>query len=519
MNMKTRWHIHFAVVLIPFSIPLAAGVYWLWMNQMLILWAGASAALGVCWWLIIRLFRSHRSNLELLDVSTAIGSSPQNQQAYKTIEAISVVRRSSNPDLSSSQFYIQTLLEVMQSVAKQYHPKSKDALLEIKLPYLLKVIEMLAQDLRVNLAENIPGSHVFSLNDFARSQRFASRSRELYRIFRIVTAGLDPVSAMIRELKMVTNQSILSQSADELKRWLIDAYIKKIGYYAIELYSGNMVLDDQLLSKPTCLSQQQLSEINRREKSVAAEPFRILVLGQTNAGKSSLINALFGTVKAETGVIPVKGISSYILERPDLETAVIMDCEGYGRSDCAQLIAQGAKEIVRSDMILLTVSATNAARQVDKQMLEAIKKQFAAHGKSNFPAIIVALTHIDQLRPVREWNPPYDVIHPDSQKAQSIRMAMEMLAKELELEIDQIAPVNLKSGFEYNIEEGLIPAIFQQLEQAEQVRYLRCLKEYRKEDHWRLLWKQSKSTGQFIAIKGLGAFDSIPKLKSVLSLS
>lgn len=53
----------------------------------------------------------------------------------------------------------------------------------------------------------------------------------------------------------------------------------------------------------------------------------------------------------------------------------------------------------------------------------------------------------------------------------------------------------------------MVPAIFQQLEQAKQVRYLRCLKEYHKEDHWCRLWKQSKRTGQFIAKKGFGTFD------------
>jgi hypothetical protein len=60
----------------------------------------------------------------------------------------------------------------------------------------------------------------------------------------------------------------------------------------------------------------------------------------------------------------------------------------------------------------------------------------------------------------------------------------------------------------------LIPAIFQQLEQAKQVRCLRCLKEYHKEDYWRRLWKQSKRAGQFTAKKRLGTFD-----KSAAALS
>ncbi|MGZ5602253.1 MAG: GTPase family protein [Methylobacter sp.] len=518
MKMKTRWQIHFFIIMIPFSILLAAGFYWLWLNQMLILWLTASALLGALWWLVNQRLNRLDLELELLDISATVEKTAQSKQAYEKIEQISKLHRNSDPDLASSGFYMQTLLEVTQAVAEQYYPQRKDAVLEIKLPYLLKVIETLAQELRVGLSDNVPGSHIFSVNDIVRGHRLANRGRELYRLFRIVSAGLDPVSAMVRELRILATDSLLSHSTDDLKRWLIDAYIKKIGYYAIELYSGNLVLGDEMFANATRRSQQELEKIKHREAVVSAEPFRILVLGQTNAGKSSLINTLFRIKKAETDVIPsTEGITSYLLERPGLETAIILDCEGYGSDDYQRWFAKASEEITRSDIILLAISATNAARDPDKKMLQAIQNCFELKDKGSLPPVVVALTHVDQLRPIREWHPPYDVMNPSSTKAQAIRLVMDTITTELGLNIDRIAPVNLKPGFEYNIEEGLIPAIFQQLEQAKQVRYLRCLKEYHKEDYWRRLWKQSKRAGQYIAKKSLSGLDksSVELLESV----
>ncbi len=508
MNIKTRWQLHFAVFIAPFSVLLVSGVYWLWQQHMLLVWLEGSAVLSGIWWLVHQRLNRVNPDLKLLDISAALAKTSQTELAFKHIESIAAQRRNSNPDLTSSAFYMQTLLEVMQAVAEHYYPQQKDALLEIKLPYLLKVVETLAQELRINVADNLPGSHIFSLSDLIKSRKFATRASELYRLFRIVSAGFDPVSAMIREVRILTTDSLVSYSTSELKSWLIDAYIKKIGYYAIELYSGNMVLDNGVFTKATRQSQLELDQIKQREDSALAEPFRILVLGQTNAGKSSLINALFGAKKAETNVIPTtEGITAYHLERSGLESAIIMDCEGYGSDACQRLFAKAAEEIVRSDLIILALSATNAARDPDKKMLQAIRNCFVAKDKSSLPPVVVALTHIDQLRPLREWQPPYDIMNPCSAKAQTIRFMMDTLVNELDLSIEQIAPVNLKAGYEYNIEEGLIPAIFQQLEQVKQLRYLRCLKEYHQEDYWRRLWKQSTNAGRFIAKKGFKVFE------------
>jgi len=40
------------------------------------------------------------------------------------------------------------------------------------------------------------------------------------------------------------------------------------------------------------------------------------------------------------------------------------------------------------------------------------------------------VSHIDLLRPPREWQPPYDLINPQSTKAANIRAAVEAVAAE-----------------------------------------------------------------------------------------
>src|SRR5262249_23260881 len=69
------------------------------------------------------------------------------------------------------------------------------------------------------------------------------------------------------------------------------------------------------------------------------------------------------------------------------------------------------------------------------------------------PPIILALTHVDELRPASEWTPPYDIAAPTGPKARSISAAIKSVADTLNLQPDVIVPVALPRGREpYNIE-------------------------------------------------------------------
>jgi hypothetical protein len=359
----------------------------------------------------------------------------------------------------------------------------------------------------------VPAGHILTLHDFQRFKRLASVTRQLYIVYRLLYFGADPLGAVLREARDKVGGKLIDTSADEVKRWALGFFVRRAGYYAIELYSGHLVLSDvEFHPYQTRQGAADAEQARRREEKLADEPLRILVLGQVKAGKSSLINALFGETRAAVDVVPrTRFVEPYVLERDGMHRAIILDTAGYQHTaDRGDPFEQSRQHVLSCDLVLVVCSALSAARDADRRLLDELRAFFQRDPDRILPPLIVALTHIDRLRPLAEWNPPYNIAHPDRPKARQIADAVRAVADDLLVAPETVVPLCLKSESRYNVEEGLVLAILQSLSEADRVKYLRCLRQFHDEEYWRRLWQQAVNSGRLLLKATAAASGRLP---------
>jgi len=505
-RVKTWWLIVLGLVVLPHVILLIGGALWLYEHRLLMYWAAGGGVLTLAGWGLARWLHMERLPPIAPSVEPAPTWPPTGHAAWNDVEAIARRAESEDLPLDRPEPLWALLVEVLETVARHYHPKARRAALEIPAPYVLRVVELVARDLRQAFSEYLPWSHVLTLGDFVRLRRLATWAKELFFLYRIGSLGFNPVSAILREIRSLATGRLQETSAAGIKRWAVGYAVRKAGYYAVQLYGGHLVLDEVAFDTyRTPQSKRDAQRAQAQSERLEHEPLRILVVGQVKSGKSSLINALFGEVRAAVDVVPTtRHVEPYVVEREGISRAIILDTAGYENVEGADDPFAGLRDqILECDLLLLTSSALSAARAADRRLLDRIRAFFAQTLDRVMPPLVVALTHVDQMRPLGEWSPPYDLAEPSGAKARHILDAVRAVEEDLAIGADEVVvPVCLKPGELYNVEEGLAPVILQLATDAERARYLRCLRHFHEEEYWQRLWQQAVNSGRVLLKAG-----------------
>lgn len=498
--MSTRFIIILAIIFIlPFLAFFALGGYWLWQQHYFYVAISILSANSLLIYLLIQRHyqKSKAETISFNPIQANQNWTDNGKQAFAALDELTKRWKNESDLLSNANKAMRLTNEVLTTVAQHFHANSNYPLLEFPLPYLLKLISLVCHDIQTEVLDKIPGSHAITISDCLQAKNTLNKLNDIKLLVDVSNALFNLPSFALSKARSILFKKGINYVSDEISQRLVSVYINKLGFYAIQLYSGQITLDD---IEPTSLltpdSKQDSKDYTEHQKTL--EPLRVLVLGQVSSGKSSLINALFGEVKTATSILPTTSeITPYILERDAIPQAIILDSAGYGGLN-NQLLAQIIeKQCLAIDIILMVCNASNAARHADVAQLDNIRHYFQSQPNQALPVIIAVITHIDRLRPLQQWQPPYNIQNPDNTKAHNIRAVCEVIAKDLNLPLKNIVPVCLNPQMDnYNIEQGLIPMIDAHLNEAQRVRYLRCLRYSQQQSYWQQWYKQAVKMGR-----------------------
>ena len=489
----------FILMVLPVLALLGFGVFWLWQSGnlqywLLVLVVCGGIGYGLQQWLL-------RNERKLLAEDAAEPNPdwpPSADAVWQQVEALADACDPVDWPLDEGNWMLELGQKTLETVAHCYHPTVEKPLLELTLPHTLLIIERASRDLRQDVAEKIPFSNRLTIGDLFRIQRWKGKAEQLFNIYRAGSVIINPVNALLGEVWRHLRERSFDQARNELHRWFLRAYVCKVGYYAIDLYSGRLPLgDDDSMMSSTTTSQADV-EHAQGAATATTEPLRILILGRTNSGKSSLINAMFGNLTANTDVLPdtTQVFTPFVLTREGLDQALIFDSPGcdsplFNQADMLKAAAQ-------ADFILWVSPANRPDRQLERECLDALRTFQAERINFRPPPLLVVASFIDQLRPIKEWQPPYDLMDTANVKAANINAAVRAIAADLAVPVEHVIPVSLQEDRIYNVEDALWAAILSHQDQALRVRLMRCLDAKKRREDWVLLRRQVLSAGRFL---------------------
>jgi predicted GTPase len=490
------WVILASFLLLPWLGLVILGGFWLWQNQYLAVGLLILASFyGVLWILSQYLKNRQVSPFDLPPLLPDEHWPPTAEAVWTKLDKLAEELNPADYPLTDSGRLLQLARHVINEVARHYYPKAGQAELDVPLRNILFIAEQVCRDMRQTLDEKVPLSHLLTIDDGLQLWKWKGKLKTGHMAYRVSTLLFSPTTALPRELSSFFLGKMSTYPIGFLERWLLQTLVKKIGYYAIALYSGQLA--------PPRLSE---SEPEMDITPAVKRPLRILIAGQVKAGKSSLVNALFGELRAATDVLPLTdALTIYSLKHDDMGEVLIFDSPGYG--DESHWFKKDPQQALGGfDLVLIVCSATQAGREADAQFLNELRSWFDERLERRLPPILVVVTHIDQLRPVREWQPPYDVQTPQDDKARNIRGALEDVAETLHIALEDNLPVSLQIRGEYNI-EAVWTAIAGKLPESLRAQYLRCLPEGKDKEKWAMIRTQLANTGRLL-VSGLKKISS-----------
>lgn len=228
--------------------------------------------------------------------------------------------------------------------------------------------------------------------------------------------------------------------------------------------------------------KRKIEQAIRSNEEQQEDP-RLLVLGATGAGKSSLINRVFGQELQEVNTIEstTRTFTTHPYQIDSRTRVLITDSPGYGEigfdEEYRRRIIAESKSV---HAVILVLEAARKGYKQDAEMIEATTIDLEA---SMEKPLLIALNKIDMLPPRRIWQPPYnlegDPTPNDDPKVQNIKEKLLVVRRQFKkvARSRQLIVIPTmsepKEGQVFGIDEFKL-ALFQALPEVSKYRFARA---------------------------------------------
>lgn len=327
-------------------------------------------------------------------------------------------------------------LAVVEDVAGRMSDGKKGAL-DFTMPEALLLIDRVALRYREFLRSNVPFSDQLSVRAISwlwtRQDQAKAAWKYGYLAYRGLRFVFNPPVAVLRELERAATAGLQDRLTDQVMRDAQAILLEEVAQAAVDLYSGRLKFSEAELIEIELGSELR----DRRALARPDDPVRILVVGQVSAGKSTLINALRGEIRAETDLAPTTdALTAYETEIDDIPCRFI-DTMGIDGSKAVR--AQLTDELADADMILWVLRANRPGRAVDIALRDAVLARFSKETTRRRPPVIIVASAADALLP--DWPYPENRL-PEAAQAR-IGKAMAALADDFAAPLEGATPIPL----------------------------------------------------------------------------
>jgi predicted GTPase len=519
----SRWRVLVVVALVavPFVVLAGLGSYYLWHESLWLYVWWPMAACMMAGYILGWHWQRKRKLLHATDIPPPLHWTDRDKLAWQLVEArAKAAAKLDSTKFTEFNFYTDTGHEMALELARFYHPGASDPVGSLTIPEILAVIELASQDLAKIVDEYVPGSQILTINNLRQARQAADWYQSASSVYWLVAAVFSPVDTAVRyaasHVGLSRPWALLQQN---LLLWFYTAYVNRLGSYLIDLNSGRLRVGAkryrELLQRaaglmpadgrPPAEGVQSPPAAGPPGLSAPADDavrrVTVTLLGQVKTGKSSLVNALLGEQRAHTDVLPATGeVTRYELQPEGIPTRlVLLDTVGYAHTGPKQdqlRVTEAAAQ--QSDLLLLVLHARNPARQADLAMLQDLRAWYEARPDLRMPPILGVVTHIDLLSPALEWSPPYDWQNPQRTKEQQIAAALNAAREQLGEHLKGIVPVCAAPGKVFGVEEGLLPAVTDLLDEGHAVGLLRCIRAEINAEKVRKVFRQLKGVARLL---------------------